>query len=661
MKSLYFLLLLAVPAFGQLPPYVRNPITTNGPAGTTNTVMAIMQNEANFNNRWWNTWERMYQIDTNAPTKLSIGIFGDSTATGTPDAIMNALLSRYPMAGYGNNGTASHMGTVMYPTAGSYLALLTTNWITTDEVVIPPLGTVAIKRGAAPAYSTVLRVGAIGEPGAATLGVYSMQDLGPATNYNATFAPLNSASKTGLVFSVTNTAAKWIYVLTNTSTTATGRVAAAWMLDNRQGGLVMHYMGKGGLSGERLTNTCVDVWKPIISAMDLQMATVEWRITPSVVTNTLTWLYQNLSLTKSNRYQLDWLISANKPQDPQAPHIEELQWLKMFCYSNQLGYFDANAALMPWSNGVYYAGDWYADYVHPGVMANGYVGALVVRDMGLIPPWTSGFDLPKNRVAGLQIGNKGIQFTGDTWIDVTGLNVSERGASWLWGESTSGRFDTYFDLREQLRFRTITTTATNDLLTLAPAALAGVSAYVPGKLQANIGQFSNLVAQADGDAFQIKNAGGTIVVGCYTSAGAETFTQPSARVTSIRGVYGAYDDLTIYSLAAGKGVVVKNNDTNGIPLKVRGTGAGTNDLEQWMDPTLATVYGRVRANGALMVPLITSTNGLVLRQIAAIPTSPEFAGSASFTNWMLLNLNGIPTLVATNRADGGYLQKALWP
>lgn len=53
--------------------------------------------------------------------------------------------------------------------------------------------------------------------------------------------------------------------------------------------------------------------------------------------------------------------------------------------------------------------------------------------------------------------------------------------------------------------------------------------------------------------------------------------------------------------------------------------------------------------------------GLVLPQTADIPTNAIPAGSESVTNWMLLNLGGVPTFVATNHVAGGWLQKALWP
>ena len=58
---------------------------------------------------------------------------------------------------------------------------------------------------------------------------------------------------------------------------------------------------------------------------------------------------------------------------------------------------------------------------------------------------------------------------------------------------------------------------------------------------------------------------------------------------------------------------------------------------------------------------VVHSAGLVLPQMAEIPTNAVPLGSESVTNWMLVNLGGVPTFVATNHAEGGWLQKALWP
>ena len=63
----------------------------------------------------------------------------------------------------------------------------------------------------------------------------------------------------------------------------------------------------------------------------------------------------------------------------------------------------------------------------------------------------------------------------------------------------------------------------------------------------------------------------------------------------------------------------------------------------------------------LTVDGVVHSAGLVLRQTADIPTNAVPVGSESVTNWMLVNLGGVPTFVATNHAEGGWLQKGLWP
>lgn len=63
-------------------------------------------------------------------------------------------------------------------------------------------------------------------------------------------------------------------------------------------------------------------------------------------------------------------------------------------------------------------------------------------------------------------------------------------------------------------------------------------------------------------------------------------------------------------------------------------------------------------NGAVISP----TNlVLPVYNAAVIPTNAITPGSASATNWVLVSLGGIPTLIATNRVDGGWLTKALYP
>lgn len=58
---------------------------------------------------------------------------------------------------------------------------------------------------------------------------------------------------------------------------------------------------------------------------------------------------------------------------------------------------------------------------------------------------------------------------------------------------------------------------------------------------------------------------------------------------------------------------------------------------------------------------VAQSAGLVLPQLAEIPTNAVPAGSASVTNWIVINLGGKPTFVATNHAAGGWLQKPMWP
>lgn len=64
---------------------------------------------------------------------------------------------------------------------------------------------------------------------------------------------------------------------------------------------------------------------------------------------------------------------------------------------------------------------------------------------------------------------------------------------------------------------------------------------------------------------------------------------------------------------------------------------------------------RVTASG------VVQGEGLVLPQFSEIPADAVPAGSSSVTNWILVNVGGVPTFVATNHAEGGWLLKPMWP
>jgi hypothetical protein len=66
-------------------------------------------------------------------------------------------------------------------------------------------------------------------------------------------------------------------------------------------------------------------------------------------------------------------------------------------------------------------------------------------------------------------------------------------------------------------------------------------------------------------------------------------------------------------------------------------------------------------SNAIFNTVITVTNGYILPQLSVVPTNSLPAGSSSVTNWALINLQGIPMLVATNTSGGGILTKALYP
>ena len=82
----------------------------------------------------------------------------------------------------------------------------------------------------------------------------------------------------------------------------------------------------------------------------------------------------------------------------------------------------------------------------------------------------------------------------------------------------------------------------------------------------------------------------------------------------------------------------------------------------WSDGD-AISYNRDGSSGLFRVTAagVVHGQGLVLPQFSEIPTDAVPAGSSSVTNWILVNVGGVPTFVATNHAAGGWLQKPMWP
>lgn len=76
----------------------------------------------------------------------------------------------------------------------------------------------------------------------------------------------------------------------------------------------------------------------------------------------------------------------------------------------------------------------------------------------------------------------------------------------------------------------------------------------------------------------------------------------------------------------------------------------------------AGVLAELVAQNLMSYPAANVWFGVALPQLKEIPTNsiPSWGSTASTTNWFLLDLNGVPTLVATN-ASGGWYTKALWP
>jgi hypothetical protein len=116
--------------------------------------------------------------------------------------------------------------------------------------------------------------------------------------------------------------------------------------------------------------------------------------------------------------------------------------------------------------------------------------------------------------------------------------------------------------------------------------------------------------------------------------GGETYNTPIVRVARATGSYGVnHSPLLAVETAS-------SDWSDGDAIVVRRNGADR---------------FRVTANG------VVHGEGLVLPQFSEIPADAVPAGSGSVTNWILINVGGVPTFVATNHVEGGWLQKPMWP
>jgi hypothetical protein len=418
-------------------------LTVQGSAQLDDLRVAGGGNSAgkSINNRWWNTWERMCRMDNNEAVRLNLATLGDSVSGDTASRVAHSLLSRYRKAGYGHIGDGSQgalTGLSMTTNSGSWWTTLydSTNWPTGVEYVLPPGSIVTVKRSASRVSASVFYFGAVGEPGAATLGVYSLgteleYPYTKITNYTGGMA-CDSSVRTGLVFSVQlGTTNQYEWVITNASLTATSRVVAAWAVDETQPGIVLHNLGRGGLDVANSIKCDTNVYVPIVRAMDINLVMLEWKEDVEKVEPGLKWWVNTLSATKPNKYQLDWLVTLNKPQDPQSVMQPAIEWMRRFCSTNdpQLGYIDGQYTLPTWYSMSNYPAGWRSvlntnDAVHLGWYAQSFVANAAMRDFGFLSSplkGTVGFQLPAEKFSTVDAVNN-IRLAGIRWSESVPTN-----------------------------------------------------------------------------------------------------------------------------------------------------------------------------------------------------------------------------------------------
>lgn len=105
-------------------------------------------------------------------------------------------------------------------------------------------------------------------------------------------------------------------------------------------------------------------------------------------------------------------------------------------------------------------------------------------------------------------------------------------------------------------------------------------------------------------------------------------------------------------------------DTCSIIGTTNQTGLGvpnSSGLFTWRAGT--TIIASMKGNGATYLNSLSVSNGYCLSQLSEIPTNsiPATSTTASATNWFLVNVGGIPQFIATNKVNGGWLKKPLWP
>ena len=123
-----------------------------------------------------------------------------------------------------------------------------------------------------------------------------------------------------------------------------------------------------------------------------------------------------------------------------------------------------------------------------------------------------------------------------------------------------------------------------------------------------------------------------------------------------------YQLQVINSIYAGNGIVAEGDMRVGASQSFYHT--GRNRWRSINDGTMTwTKDDGITVTQANTNGVFSAQYALRIGQLSGIPTNaiPVNSTTSSVTNWFFVNIKGIPQLIATNYAEGGWLTKSLWP